>query len=86
MVKINKLAGLITEKGYNKVTFAKAIGRAKQTFYDKINKGGNTFTVEEISNIVRVLELNKDDLIFIFFENSFSKNEISKNETEEKTA
>ncbi|WP_017767704.1 phage repressor protein [Streptococcus agalactiae] len=69
MVNIQKLKGLIVEKGTTQQAIADSIGVDRSTFYRKMKNGG-TFSVEEAGNIALAVPLTKEEAIDIFFGNT----------------
>lgn len=67
MVNVNKLKGLIVEKGLSIPELAEKIGIDKTTFYRKINGNGENFSVKEVDKMVTELNLDKDSALAIFF-------------------
>lgn len=67
-MKTQMLRGKIVEAGTTIEALAAAIGMNRSTFHRKLKAKGNTFTVEEMNNMVKVLNLNKEDAIAIFFD------------------
>jgi len=67
VVNINKLRGRIIENGLNVETLAGLIGIDRATLYRRLNDGGETFLIKEVSEISRVLNLSNDDINAIFF-------------------
>lgn len=61
------LRGRIVEANTTQEAIADTIGMNRSTFYRKMKKQGNTFTVEEMNKIVKSIPLNKEDAISIFF-------------------
>lgn len=70
-IDIRKLKGKIVEKGFNQSKIAEEIGMNRSTMHRKINSGD--FSVEEANSIRRVLQLSKEELIEIFFNDKVSK-------------
>jgi len=62
-----KLKGKIVENGTSVSALAKAIGMGPSTFYHKLNRGGLSFSLEEVNRIVDVLGLTVDEAMSIFF-------------------
>lgn len=67
MVNVNKLKGKIIEKGKSVDCIAREIGIDKSTLYRKLSLFGEQITIKEADVIVKVLELNKDEAVSIFF-------------------
>ena len=67
MVNIQKLKGRVKEKGLTLDELAKDVGMHPATLYRKLQDAGNNFTIEEAAAIIKVLNLNYDDVNDIFF-------------------
>jgi hypothetical protein len=67
MLQSNKLKGKIYEKGLNIALVSQRIGMNVATFYRKLAK--NTFSLIEVENITKVLQLTQNEAIDIFFGN-----------------
>jgi DNA-binding phage protein len=61
------LKGKIVESGITQEAVADAIGMNRCTFYRKMKRKGNTFTVEEMNKIVQVIPLSREEAVQIFF-------------------
>ncbi|RKD33963.1 helix-turn-helix domain-containing protein [Lacrimispora algidixylanolytica] len=61
------LKGKIVESGITQEAVADAIGMNRCTFYRKMKRKGNTFTVEEMNKIVQVIPLSREEAVLIFF-------------------
>ena len=57
----------IVESGMTQEAVADAIGMNRSTFYRKMKRKGNTFTVEEMNKIVQVIPLSREEASNIFF-------------------
>ncbi|CAW92103.1 phage repressor protein [Streptococcus equi] len=68
MVNVQKLKGVIVEKGTTQQAVADSIGIDRSTFYRKMKSGG-AFTLDEAGNIARAISLTKEEAIEIFFSN-----------------
>lgn len=66
-MNIQKLKGKIVEAGTTQEALADSIGVDRSTFYRKMRRLGNTFTVEEMNKIVKTIPLNMNEAIAIFF-------------------
>ncbi|WP_442855568.1 helix-turn-helix domain-containing protein [Clostridium sp. Marseille-P2415] len=66
-MNIQMLKGKIMESGITQEAMADAIGMSRCTFYRKMKRKGNTFTVEEMNNIVKTIHLSKEEAVSIFF-------------------
>lgn len=62
-----RLKGKIVEVGTTQEAVADLIGMDRSTFYRKMKRAGNTFTVEEMNNMVKHIPLSTDEAIGIFF-------------------
>lgn len=67
MVEISSLKARISEKGTSIKVLAKEIGLDQSTFYRKMRADGMTFTVKEVTEIAKVLDLSGKELSDIFF-------------------
>ena len=63
MIRIDKLRGLITEKGYSQKDIAEALDMTPKTFYSKMRK--RVFGSDDIEKMIDIL--NIEDPISIFF-------------------
>ena len=63
MIQVNKLRGLIAEKGLSQKDVAESIGITPKTFYEKMTRG--VFGSDEIEIMIDLLEI--DDPVAIFF-------------------
>ena len=66
MIDKNKLLGKIREKALTQKDVAERIGIDESTFYRKLKKNGQTFTIEEAYKISEVLDLTNQESIDIF--------------------
>lgn len=66
MVNILKLKGKIVERNTTQENVAKLCGIDRTTFYRKMKKGGDDFTVGEIRSMVSGIPLTKDEAMDIF--------------------
>lgn len=67
MIDKNKLLGKIREKALTQKDVAERIGIDESTFYRKLKKNGQTFTIEEAYKISKILDLTNYESIDIFF-------------------
>ena len=67
MIDKNKLLGKIREKALTQKDVAERLGIDESTFYRKMKKNGQTFTIEEAYKISEVLDLTNQESIDIFF-------------------
>lgn len=67
MVNVNKLRGRIVESGKTIEEIAKMMNIAPSTFYRKLQKNGEPFTIKEADEITRLLKLNVSEATAIFF-------------------
>lgn len=63
MIQVNKLRGLIAEKGLSQTDVAREIGITPKTFYEKMKVG--VFGSDEIEVMIRLLDI--EDPVSIFF-------------------
>lgn len=66
MIAINKLKGKIAEQGMNMTTFAKSIDLDYSSLYRRL-EGQVSFTVSDVEKIKKVLHLENEDIMNIFF-------------------
>ncbi|MBE5994469.1 MAG: helix-turn-helix transcriptional regulator [Paenibacillaceae bacterium] len=57
----------MAESGITQEAIADAIGMSRCTFYRKMKRRGDTFTVEEMNKIVKIIHLSREEAITIFF-------------------
>lgn len=67
MVNVNKLKGLLVEKGLNVEFLAEKIDVDRSTLYRRLTENGSTFTINEADKIVKVLDLTCEEATSIFF-------------------
>lgn len=63
MIQVNKLRGIIAEKGLSQSDVAKEIGITPKTFYEKMKIG--VFGSDEIETMIELLDIK--DPVSIFF-------------------
>lgn len=68
MVNIDKLRGVMKEKRETVESVADAIGINRATLYRKLNGGGDSFTIGEVTGICKFLKLDVDTAMCIFFD------------------
>lgn len=66
VVNTKKLKGKMVEKGYTQNKLANEISMDRSTLNRKL-KTGESFLIGEANQIVKVLELSKEEAIAIFF-------------------
>ena len=66
MIAVNKLKGKIAEQGMNMTTFAKSIDLDYSSLYRRL-EGQVSFTVSDVKKITKVLHLENEDIVNIFF-------------------
>ena len=66
----NKLKAKCVEKGMSIETLADKIGIHKSTFYRHMDN--STFTIKQVRLIIKYLSLNEEEIMSIFFENTFA--------------
>lgn len=64
---IETLKEKINEKGYTISRVSDAIGIDESTFYRKLKKNGDAFTIGEVNKIFETLKLTKEEAERIFF-------------------
>lgn len=67
MVNVNKLKGLLVEKGLNVEFLAEKIDVDRSTLYRRLTENGSTFTIKEADKIAKVLDLTCEEATSIFF-------------------
>lgn len=65
MVNVDKLVGLIYEKGLNKSSFARKMGKCSSWLSGKLKN--KNFTLADADEIVKVLNLNECEATAVFF-------------------
>jgi len=68
LVKTELLKSKIKEKGLSVADVANEIGVNPSTLFRKFQSGGNAFTVGQVAEISTLLELTKDEVNHIFFD------------------
>ncbi|WP_125580820.1 XRE family transcriptional regulator [Lacticaseibacillus suibinensis] len=63
-----KLKGKIVERQMTQEGVAKEIGIDRSSFYRKMKKGGETFTVGDIHSMILTLNLGTAEIMDIFFD------------------
>lgn len=66
-LNINRLKGKIVECGLTVEDVSKLSGMTAATFYRRLEKGGESFTIKEIKSISKVLQLSMEEINYIFF-------------------
>lgn len=67
MVNIDKLRGAMRERKISVEELAAKIGIDHSTLYRRLSDGGDSFTIKEVTKIVKILDLNADTATAIFF-------------------
>lgn len=67
-MNVQMLKGKIVEAGTTQEAIADSIGMDRSTFYRKMKRKGNTFTVAEMNGMVKNIPLSKEDAVTIFFD------------------
>lgn len=67
-MNVQMLKGKIVEVGTTQEAIADSIGMDRSTFYRKMKRKGNTFTVAEMNGMVKNIPLSKEDAVTIFFD------------------
>lgn len=68
MLNVNKFKAKVVERGFKIPEVAKKVGINASTMYRKLNTKGSTFTVREVQELSKVLNLNRDEFMSIFFD------------------
>lgn len=63
-----KLKGKIVERQMTQEGVAREIGIDRSSFYRKMKKGGETFTVGDIHSMILTLNLGTTEIMDIFFD------------------
>ena len=66
---VQALKAKILSCGYNIVEFSDKVGIDRSTFYRRLDKDGNNFTIEEALRIKEVLSLTDSEAYSIFLLN-----------------
>lgn len=80
-MNVQMLKGKIVEAATTQEAIADAIGVDRSTFYRKMKRKGNSFTVEEMNKIVASIPLTKEEAVSIFFEQQSHKCDKEKEDT-----
>ncbi len=70
MSNINKLRGLMVEKGFTVDQLAIETGINRSTLYRRLKDGGAEFTLEEVAAIRRALGMSDEETRLIFFDST----------------
>lgn len=62
MIRVNKLRGVMAERGMTGVQLSKELNMSPKTFYGRMKKG--VFGSDEICTMVRILEIDNPSEIF----------------------
>lgn len=73
-MNVNRLKGKIVENGLNITAVAKEMGIDRATLYRKLNNKGETLTIREAQNLVKILDINPDEATSIFFGHNVALN------------
>jgi len=65
-VNIEKLNDVMTDKSISAAALASSLGIDRSTFYRKLNRRGQTFSIGEVHRIVTCLDLSKQEAADIF--------------------
>lgn len=63
MVAVDKLRGIIAERGMSQRYVAKRLGMSEKTFYNKMQKG--VFGTDEVEGMIKILSINNPADIFL---------------------
>ena len=67
MTNVSILRGKIAECNTTQEAVANAMGINRSTFYRKMKEEGKFFTIEEVQKMAKILSLNEEDIMKIFF-------------------
>ncbi len=67
MVNVNKLRRKIVELGLTTADVAEKMGIDRSTLYRKLNEPDEGFTVKEVADLAKILNLTANELNTIFF-------------------
>jgi transcriptional regulator with XRE-family HTH domain len=67
MTNMMKLKGVMVEKGMTQEKLAELIGMDRSTLIRKMKNEGLQFTVEDVQNITKALNLKPEEVLAIFF-------------------
>ncbi|KGL43753.1 XRE family transcriptional regulator [Listeria sp. SHR_NRA_18] len=67
-MNVSKLKGIIVEKNKTQETVAEEIGIHRSTFYRKMERGGEDFTIEQMKNMMVSIPLTMEEAKEIFFD------------------
>lgn len=68
MININKLKAVLVERGQNIEYLAENIEMPVSTLYRKLQNDGKKMTIDDAQKIINFLNLSKDDINAIFFD------------------
>lgn len=63
MIAVDKLRGVIAERGLSQSQVAKSLGMAEKTFYNKMKKG--VFGTDEVERMIDLLSITNPVEIFL---------------------
>lgn len=63
MLAVDKLRGIIAERGMSQRQVAKALGMTEKTFYTKMKKG--VFGTDEVDSMITLLQIENPVEIFL---------------------
>ena len=66
-VNTNLLKDKIKEAGFTISSFADAVNIDRTTFYRRLNREGDDFTISEVNRIIKVLALDAKTATLIFY-------------------
>lgn len=69
MVNIIRLKGALQDKGITIEQASEALNINPATFYRRLNKQGEKFTVSEVGKLAEMLKMDSKTMQDIFFEN-----------------
>lgn len=68
MVNIERLKAALRDKNVTIEQASKTIGINPVTFYRRINRSGESFTVSEVGKLADLLQMNSETMQGIFFD------------------
>lgn len=63
MIEVNKLRGIIAERGMSQREVAEKLGVAQKTFYNKMKRG--VFGTDEVEKMIEILSIDNPVEIFL---------------------
>lgn len=63
MIAVDKLRGIIAERGMSQKQVAKSLGMSDKTFYNKMQRG--VFGTDEVEKMIKILSISNPVDIFL---------------------